>query len=81
MIEIVHRCEKCGDIIPTEKYTDLLGIERERVLSGKVHPFCNDIIADCIEVCKTCAVEIDSALLEFKLQIVNEINQNKWRRK
>lgn len=81
MIEIVHRCEKCGDIIPTEKYTDLLGIERERVLSGKVHPFCNGIVADCIEVCKKCAVEIDSALLEFKLQIVNEMNQNKWSQK
>lgn len=81
MIEVIHRCEKCGEIIPTEKYTDVFGIERERILSGDVHPFCNDIVADCVEVCKKCAIEINGALLELKLQIVNETNQNRWRRK
>lgn len=70
MTEIVHRCENCGDIIPTEKYTDFLGRERERVLSGKVHPFCNNIVADGIEVCKTCATVIDNELLKFKLEIL-----------
>lgn len=71
MIEIIHRCEKCGAVIPTEKYTDVFGIERERILSGDVHPFCNDIVADCIEVCKKCAIEIDNELLKFKLSVLH----------
>ena len=70
MIEIIHRCEICGDIIPTEKYTDALGIEREKTLSGDVHPLCNDIIADSIEVCKKCAYEIDYKLLRFKSKVL-----------
>ena len=75
MIEIVHRCEKCGAIIPTEKYTDWSGIERERILSGKVHPFCNEIVADCIEVCKNCATKSDNELLKFKLEILQRVNK------
>lgn len=71
---IKYVCDCCGKEIPVIKKTDVFGIEREYLQSGKVESIrSSNLSMFGVDLCKDCSHKIDMEIMESKLKILKSV--------
>ena len=76
MLQLI--CDCCGKEIPVIKKKDALGIEREYLQSGEImsmHLPHNNLRILGIDVCKDCAHKIDMEVMQWKMDILEQMKR------
>ena len=75
---IKYICDCCGKEIPVIKKKDALGIERQYLQSGEImsmHLPHNNLRILGIDVCKDCAHKIDMEVMQWKMDILEQMKR------